>query len=304
MKLKILLSNADLSRLIQMSPNVYLAKILPNRIYRSYLYIIGVAYYLIKGSERKATSRNLRCTLDSKLCGRNVKWVVLKTYKGIIDHYFEKMINAYTSPSTIMKFLKSYTTIQNQQWLDEKTASGKGFLFVSGHFGSVEYIPLLLAAYEYHPTIIVRYKTEKLRQVLIRSSQYVDLDIIDADESNVVFKALKAIRNGRTLITLCDEFKHWKPCKTSELCVFGQTIPRDRSLDIIYRRAKVPACLGLLYRGKKGSSLNIHPISEGKDNISLSEQAWKLMEENIYRFPEQWYQWPNLQNGLEKLCKI
>ena len=287
-----------------MSPNVYLAKILPNRIFRTYLYIIGVAYYLIKGGERKATSRSLRCTLDSKLCGRNVKWVVLKTYKGIIDHYYEKMINAYTSPSTIMNFLKSYATIQNQQWLDEKAASGKGCLFVSGHFGSVEYIPLLLAAYEYHPTIIVRYKTEKLRQVLVQNSQYVDLDLIDADQSNVVFKALEAIRNGRTLITLCDEFKHWKPCKTSELCVFGQTIPRDRSLDIIFKRAKVPTCLGLLHRCEKGNSLKIHPISEGKDDISLSERAWKLMEENIYRFPEQWYQWPNLQNELEKYITI
>jgi lauroyl/myristoyl acyltransferase len=262
--------------------------------------MIGAAYYLIKDGERKATSKSLRRALKSKFNKHSVKWIVLKTYKGIIDHYFEKMINAYNPPSTIMKFLKSYAAIQNQQWLDEKTASGKGCLFVSGHFGSVEYIPLLLTAYGYHPTIIVRYKTEKLKQVLSQSSQYVDLDLIDADQPNVVFKALEAIRNGRTLITLCDKFKHWIPCKTTKTYVFGQALPRDRSLDIIYRRAKVPTCLGLLYREKKGGSLKIYPISDGKDNISLSEQAWKLMEEKICRFPEQWYQWPNLYKDIKK----
>jgi len=49
-------SRIDLSRFLQMRLNVYLAYLLPRRIYQTYLYLLGVYYYLIRPKEFKGSS--------------------------------------------------------------------------------------------------------------------------------------------------------------------------------------------------------------------------------------------------------
>lgn len=293
-------TKTDLSRFLQKQPSIFLAKFLPFSIYHQYLSMLGFYYYGVNGEERRNLSKSLKYVLGEQLGKTRFQYVLLKTYFGIFDHYYEKMINAHKPLSEMMKYLNKHVSLTGKEWLDQINEQNKGCIFVTGHFGAIEYIPLYLAANHYRPSIILRFKTDKLKETLAFKSNSVDLELIDAGSPNVIFKALDAIKEGRILITLCDEIPNWRPCKSENLQLFGRLIPKDRTLDILYKRAKVPSCFGLIQRKKNKYDLSIHPLADGEENISLFKAAWHLLEQNIYRYPEQWYQWPKFHSEFTK----
>jgi KDO2-lipid IV(A) lauroyltransferase len=283
----------DLSRFLQQQPNVLLARVLPLAIYHPYLALIGFYYFGVNAPERRNLLKSLRYVLGGRLDKSRFLPVVLKTCVGICAHYSEKMINAHKSLSTMARYLLDNVTISGEEWLVQVHRRKQGCLFVTCHFGAVEYIPLYLAACRYRPAIILRFKTGKLKEALRGKSKEVDLELIDADCPNVLFRALDAIRQGRILITLCDEVHSWRPSKSETALLFGRLIPKDRTLDILYGRSRARSCFGVIRRKSKGFELTIHPLADGVQNTSFCEAAWRLLEQYVYRYPQQWYQWPN-----------
>ena len=283
----------DLSRFLQKEPNIILAKMLPVSIYRKYLSIIGIYYYGVNRKERKRVSKSLRYILGDKVSKKSLKYILIRTYFGIFEHYFEKMINAHKPLSEVIEFLNNSISFSGRKLVNEIVSQKRGCILVTGHFGAVEYIPLYLASNHYRPSMILRFKTKELREALVYKSKSVDLELIDADSPNVVFKALKAIKRGRILITLCDEIHSWRPSRRESTQLFGHRIHKDRTLDILYKRSKAPLCFGVIQRGKNGYDLSIHPITNGEENCSVCRASWDLLEKYVYRNPEQWYQWPS-----------
>jgi KDO2-lipid IV(A) lauroyltransferase len=203
------------------------------------------------------------------------------------------MINAHKSLSEMMNYTTGSISFSGKGLLDQMTSKGKGCILVTGHFGAVEYIPLYLAVNQYRPSMILRFKTKELKEALVDKSNSVDLELIDADSPNVLFRALNAIKQGRVLVTMCDEVHSWRPCSSGLTQLFGRDVPRDRTLDILYKRSKAPMCFGIVQRKKNGYDLSVHPMADGKQDCSACEVAWNLLEQYIYRTPEQWYQWPS-----------
>jgi Kdo2-lipid IVA lauroyltransferase/acyltransferase len=291
-------TRADLSRFFQRQPNIFLARHLPLSIYRKYLSILGFYYYGVNGDERRSISQSLTHALGKQLGVFRFFYLKAKTYLGIFDHYCEKMINAHKSLSRMMHYLNRHVSISGAAML--RRTGEQGCILVTGHFGGVEYIPLFLAANNFRPSIILRFKTDRLKQALSMKSKAVDLELIDADSPKVVFKALNAIHKGRVLITLCDEIRDWRPSKKERISLFGQPMPRDRTLDILYRRSKAPVFFGLIHRIKRQYELAVQPLADGVEDISLSEASWRRMEEYIRQYPYQWYQWPTFDTEVKK----
>ena len=288
----------DLSRFYQRQPNIFLARYLPLSIYRKYFSILGFFYYGVNGDERRSISQSLTQALGKQLGWFRFFYLKVKTYLGIFDHYCEKMINAHKSLDGMMDYLNRWVSISGAGML--RRTDERGCILVTGHFGGVEYIPLFLAANGFRPSIICRFKTDSLKQALNEKSNAVDLELIDADSPNVVFKALNAINSGRILITLCDEIRDWRPSRKERISLFGQPMPKDRTLDILYRRSKSPVYFGLIHRQKGQYALSVQPLADGVEDISLSEASWELMEHNIRQYPSQWYQWPNFCTEVKK----
>ncbi len=293
-------TKTDLSQFLQNQTNIFLAKILPFSIYRRYLSLAGFYFYGTNGEARRNLSKSLAYVLGGTIGRVRFVYVLLKTYLGIFEHYYEKMVNAHRSLAGMMTFLNTRVRISGKAWFDEIQKQGTGCILVTGHFGAVEYIPLFLAANHYRPSIILRFKSEALKQALAIKSNSVDLELIDADSPNVIFKALNALKEGRLLITLCDEIHHWRPSKNEVVVLFGRPIPKDRTLDILYRRSKVPICFGVIKRLKHGYDLSIHPIADGSEDVSLCSTSWRLLEQYIYQYPEQWYQWPQFHSEINE----
>jgi len=283
----------DLSRFLQKQPSIFFAKILPFVLYRQYLSLIGCYYFGINKEERRSVSRSLKYVLGDKIGRFAFSSILVKTYLGIFEHYFEKMMTAHKSLPEMMDYLNSSISFSGKQRMDRIMSENMGCILVSGHFGAVEYIPLFLASNNYRSSMILRFKTKDLRQALVNKSKSVDLELIDADGPNVMFKALNAIKAGRILITLCDEIHSWRPCRKSNAKLFGRRLPKDRTLDILYKRSKAPICFGIVQREKNGYDLAIHSMADGRKDCSACEASWQLLEQYVYRTPEQWYQWPH-----------
>jgi len=292
----------DISRFLQKAPNVFLAKLLPLAVYRRYLSLLGWIYFGINPQERINISRSLKDVL-----GQGTGWIgfhsiLLRTYCGIVEHYYEKMINAHRELPAMIHFLTRNLSFSGKNVLDRAEAEGKGCILVTGHFGAVEYIPLFLSANHYRPSMIVRFKTEALRKALVAKSQLVDLELIDADHPNVVFKALRAIQRRRILITMCDEIHHWRPSRKHSASLFGKCIPQDRTLDTLYRRSKAPVVFGVVAREESGYDVKMVPIADGKTGDPICCAVWQRLETLVYQNPEQWYQWPNFHKDFSTYC--
>ena len=197
----------------------------------------------------------------------------------------------------MIDFLRLRLRIKNKGYLDK---IGKGCILVTGHFGAVEFLPLSLAMNGYKIALICRFKTKKLKEELIKKAREFDVILIDAGEPKVIFKALRAIKSGRILITECDEFSEWRPHSDKQVSIFGHNVPQDKTLDFLYNRAKVPALMGLMKREKDGFTLCIDPLADGGKDEFLAAKAWNKLEGYILSYPQQWYQWKDAATALSE----
>ena len=289
-----------LSQFFQLSFNVKLARLLPFICLRIYLYLLGFIYFSLKRTDRKRIILCLNYVLKLNL-KKHVSYLdSIKTFLGIFDHYFEKLIMAHRPLSKMIAFLRLHLHIKNRDYLDRVTKTGKGCILVTGHFGAVEFLPLSLAINGYKVVMICRFKTKRLKDELMKRAREVDVILIDADEPKVAFRALRAIKSGRILITECDEFSEWRPHPDKRISVFGHTVPQDRTLDFLYRRAKVPVLMGLMRREKGGFMLCIDSLADGGKDESLAARTWSRLEDYILSYPQQWYQWKDAATALSE----
>jgi lauroyl/myristoyl acyltransferase len=198
---------------------------------------------------------------------------------------------AYRPLHKLLQYFDKRLTITNRHILDEAITSNSGAILVTGHFGAVEYLPMALFLRGYKVAMICKFKTSDLKQGLAKRAKEKNITLIDGSEPGVALKALQAIKDGRILITECDEFKEWR-LGCEKIDVLGQRVNSDKTLEIFYKKAKVPTVLGLVRRDDKGKfSLCIEAIADGKENVTIANIAWKKLEKYIHRHPEQWYQW-------------
>lgn len=293
-------TSLGLSQFFQLSFNVKLARLSPFMFLRVYLYLLGFLYFSLKWADRKRIilCQNYVLKLNLK---KHVSYLdSIKTSLGVFDHYFEKLIMAHRPLSEMIDFLRLNVHINNKDYLDKIKKTGKGCIFVTGHFGAVEFLPLSLAMNGYKIALICRFKTKKLKEELIKRAKKFDVILIDANEPKVVFRALRAIKSGRILITECDEFSQWRPYQDKRISVFGHSMPQDKTLDFLYNRAKVPALMGIMRRGKDGFTLCIDSLADGSKDESLAIMAWKKLEGYILNYPQQWYQWKDAAIALSE----
>jgi KDO2-lipid IV(A) lauroyltransferase len=292
-----------LSRFLQWRFNTLLIRYIPRSIGRLYLGLLGRVYFFFNHTEKEQIQTNLSAVVRRLPTKVVMDQTIQRTFKGIIAHYYEKLFIAYVHFSKVCSFLQKNVTLEGQQLLDEALSQGNGLILVTGHFGAVEFLPLTLALKGYEVTMVVRFKTERLKRALMRRTQYVPITLLDANNGEkVLFKALQALKSNQILITECDEFDTWRPYRYRQARFLGCSCPLDRTLDMLQRRYNSPVLMGLVHReGRESFGLQIHSLNgtqQDPENVSFSQAALQLLQQYIYMFPEQWYQWKQLRTAL------
>jgi len=145
-------------------------------------------------------------------------------------------------------------------------------------------------------SMICRFKSTHLREAQGRRAARLGVDLIDADKGKSFFAAVKALKEGRILITECDEFEAWRPDPQRETHFLSHKLAADRTLELLHRRSGAPVVAVLVNRdGQQRYTCHLTAVSQGAApvNMPVSEQCLKVLETSVQNHPEQWYQWHN-----------
>lgn len=303
-----ILGKGGLSRFLQWRFNTTLVRWFPLAVSRWYLNMLGKLYFFLNTGDREKIERSLWTVLSPTRPAPELASVFKRTIQGVFSHYFEKLFIAYTKFEKTCRFLNERVTVDGSHLLDEALSQGRGVILVTGHYGAVEFLPLTLALKGYPVTMLLRFKTRQLKETLNRRAENVPITLVDAaEEENVIFTALKALRRNQILITECDEFECWKPHRTEGARFLGSDVLLDRSLDMLHGRSKAPVVMGLVRREEENRfGLKLHALDTERRKsrpLGIARQALSILEDYIYQSPDQWYQWKEADFVLKNIPK-
>ena len=245
--------------------------------------------------------------------------VTKKVFSGILSHYYEKLFIAFEKPSKAAEFLIRHVNSDDLEILRRSLSRKNGVIFVTAHYGAIEFLPALLAVNGFSVSMIAKFKSGQLKKKVHSQAKIYNIELIDAESTqNVVAAAFNELRKSRILITQCDEIEAWKPSKREWTSFLGQRTGVDRSINLIRRRTGAEVVFGIIHRysheAYKLIMCDYEHILERLDpqlDVSAGEAVLRFLEQRIRAHPDQWYQWqkyPNIPTSpsdgdrIEKPC--
>jgi len=289
-------SRLSLSQFLQMKLNHLLLRFLPFTISRFYIRGLGRIYYLLNWPERALIREAIIQVFHGKIAAGELPRKINGAFRGIFDHYHEKLFVGFANFPKVLAFFRSQVRFQGREMLQEAMAAGHGVILVTGHFGALELLPGALAVNGLPTSMICRFKTTRLREAQGRRAEWLGVNLIDTDKGKSFFAAVKALKEGRILITECDEFDAWRPDPQREIHFLNHKLAADRTLELLRQRSGAPLIAAVVKRdGQQQYTCHLTPVSHGAApvNIPVSEQCLRVLETSVQNHPEQWYQWQN-----------
>jgi len=299
---------AGLSNFLQSRFNLSLYLLFGWTVSRFIISFLVALYYFLNREEKK----NIHAALDEALQGRhaslNSDKLKQDVFRGISSHYYEKLYMAFESPMKSRAFLESKIDPSGIQKVRNALSQGKGVILVTGHYGAIEYIPVLMAIHGLPVSMIAKFKTQALKKRAICMAGEYGGTIIDASEKgNIIRVAIDELKKNRVIVTQCDEISEWRPSPYEAMTFLGKRTGADRTLTLLQKRTDAAIVFGVLQRESLDSyKLIVHDLDEMREMISdpqgLSHGAvvLKCLESYIYRDPAQWYEWkkyPQISGG-------
>lgn len=299
-----------LSSFLQWKGNVYLYRKFGWELAFRYLVILAAFYYLVNRTEKQRITEAIENTFGDSKSDTEVKNITKNVFNGIFAHYYEKLFNAYENNDGLADFFSRSIEAEDLHKLDRALAAGKGILFVTGHYGGIEYIPIFVAMKGYPISVVAKFATPQLKETLHNKTKDLGLRIIDADEENSVMGAIiRELRANRIVFFECDEIEEWRPSRKERMSFLNKVIGVDRTINLIHRRSGAEIVLGILHRfSLKKYRLLLKSSQDlaadlGRQPSSITEALLKSLEQYIYAHPEEWYQWKNYP-AIESLQPI
>ena len=284
---------------MQLKINIYVCQMLGWWLAGFYVMLLGRFYFLINALEREKIIQSIAKVFEAHQNRDEIYQISQNVFRGIITHYYEKIYNAYSSFETLNSFFRRNVEDIGIYAIREGLAKRKGVLLVTGHFGGVEFMPSFLAARDLPVAIVVRFSSAHLRQTFIRRAEQFGIKLIDVDNTPNILRAIFAhLKENHVVITQCDEIDEWKPSKQRSTIFLGKCIRRDRTIDIMGRRGGAAIVFALMQRTKPGkyrfmakSLQEMAQAFQTPTRFSIGELVLKVLEQYIYKHPEEWYQW-------------
>ena len=289
-----------LSSFLQMKPNLLIYQMLGWKMAFYYILVLGRLYFSIKRMEKRRIELSIQAVFGHSKDKREIASITRDVFRGVFFHYYEKLFNAYADVRTLKNFFDSFVDSPTLGKLDKALSRGRGVLFVTGHYGGIEYIPIYLAVRGYPISVIAKFATPQLKETLRRRTEPFGLRIIDASQKNSILPTvLKELRSNRIVFIECDEIEEWKLSDKQRIFFLGSRVGLDRTINILQKRAQAEVIFGVLRRSSlREYALFLDHYGDmasrfGENPISFGEAVLKDLEKLILSDPKQWYQWKN-----------
>jgi len=262
-----------------------------------YVSLLGSLYYFFRAKEKRKIIDSIQNAFAETKDSREIRTLTRDVFRGILHHYCEKLFNAYESVSNLKAFFEESIEAPSLHKIDDSLRQKNGVLFVTGHFGGIEYIPIFLSLREYPISVIIKCATDHLKDRLHARAKELGIRVIDADQENVLGAIIRDLKENRVVFIECDEIEEWKPSRTEKISFLGKRIGVDKTINLIQRRTGAQVVFGLLHRislEKYSFIVEGHQDILGKGSVSISSVGaalLKLLEQHVCRHPEGWYQW-------------
>lgn len=296
----------NLSKFLQLQFNIFLYKKLGWGVAIAYIIILGRLYFFFNRKEKEKIKSAVMSAFNSKKSDNEIRHIYVNVVKGILSHYYEKLFNAFSTSEELKIFFQKNMSSEGLTPIENGLARGKGVLLVTGHFGGVEFTPGYLAAKNLPVTIIVRFSSRHLRNISIEKAEHFSTRIIDADKTANVLRAIHDnLKENRIVITQCDEIDEWRPSGDS-IMFMGNWVKLDRTINILTKRLDTFIAFSVVHRIERGKYKfivnSLEDISRKYQNQQYKSNGAlliKFLEQQIYRYPEEWYQWKKYFDIIE-----
>jgi KDO2-lipid IV(A) lauroyltransferase len=304
---KFRLPKFSLSKFLQMRLNSFLFRFLPFSICRCYLMVLGRLYYFLNRKEKALIRKTITHVFRGRLPAPLLKQKIKGAFKGIFDHYHEKLFVGYSNFPKMLRFMKSQVRFAGEEQLQKTLKHGKGIILVTGHFGAVEFLPAALAMNGYPTSMICRFQTSRLRKSLGYRAESIGVNLLDADTGNVIMAAIKALKQGRILITEVDEFDEWRLDSHRGSSFLNCRFPADRTLEILQKRSGAEVITAMVKReGNREYTCNLTAVGNGAfpATMPISDRCLSVLETAVEACPEQWYQWKKFGKMIKSQFEV
>ncbi|MBW1862427.1 MAG: lysophospholipid acyltransferase family protein [Deltaproteobacteria bacterium] len=289
-----------LSTFLQSRVNVFIYQKLSWKVCLYYLMLLGRIYFLINSKEKKEIESSVAHVFGQRKKNGQITSIKRKVFQGVLHHYYEKIYNAYESIERLKGFFQECIVANDLNILDRALSKGKGVLFVTGHYGAVEYIPIFLALNGYPVSVIAKFATQQLEHSLCLKTRGIGLKLVNAEkERNLLKIIIEELKKNRIVFYECDEIEEWRPSSKKSMWFLRKMIGVDRSIDVIHKRTGAEIIFGLMHRFNLNRyRLILEDFQDMSFDVSkmhnkVGETVLRCMEKYIYSYPEEWYQWKN-----------
>ena len=289
----------NLSSFLQWRFNLFLCRILGWRFTFFYMSLLGRVYYFFNRKEKWAIEKAVKAVFAERKSRLEIKSTIRRVFHGILAHYYEKFFNAFSTNEAWETFLATHTENEGMDVIEKGLSRGKGVLLITGHFGGVEFIPGYLAVNNYPVTIVVKFSSNQLRKISNQRADEFAARFIDPDRTPNIMKAIfDNLKENRIVITQCDEIDEWKPCRHKNTFFLGRQVRLDRTINILSKRCTAAIVFAVMHRDRNHRYKFIATSSEEMAkrfqrsiDMPIGAVILKFMEQYIYKYPEEWYQW-------------
>jgi KDO2-lipid IV(A) lauroyltransferase len=289
----------SLSSFLQWQPNISLIQKMGWPMAFRYVSILGSVYYFFRAKEKRKIIDSIQSAFAETKDSREIRTLIRDVFRGILHHYCEKLFNAYESVPNLKAFFDERIEAPSLYKIDDALRQKKGILFVTGHFGGIEYIPIFLSLRGYPISVIIKCATDQLKDRLHARANELGIRVIDADEENILSAVIRDLRANRVVFIECDEIEEWKPSKTEKIIFLGKRIGVDKTINLLQRRSGAQVVLGILHRvslEKYSFSIKSYMdiLEKGPGSVSsIGAGLLKVFEQYVWQHPDRWYQWKN-----------
>jgi Kdo2-lipid IVA lauroyltransferase/acyltransferase len=286
-----------LSSFLQMKANLVIYQMLGWKMAFYYILVLGRLYFSIKRREKRRIELSIQEALGHSKERREIERITRDVFRGVFSHYYEKLFNAYEDVRKLEFFLENSVEAPNLGKINEALRKGKGVLFVTAHYGGIEYIPIYLATNGFPTSVIAKCSTNQLKDRLFLRADELGIRLIDATQKGKILSAVvEELKGNRVVFIECDEIEEWRPSRGEIISFLGQRVGVDRTINLLQRRTGAEVVFGAMHRySVQKYTLIVKNSVEilGRRSRSMGEALLKTLEQLVYSDPSQWYLWKN-----------